>query len=210
MEPNKWGLIRQRDFDLFALPILSLIDNLSEYSIEEIPAEYQDGYRINETLSSLSTSNWGSCVSSLDVSAYDYVLAPNVNPKSSAYGTGLNSGNGDYTKYKVSVNLQATADVPAVLAYALFTVSDSFNHLHVNSMKGYHLPIYGLRRRSDNVNPKGLTNADSKSLQLAKADKLNQEADRIRDGVSGDVKEPVLDSLAGDRTATSGDGEADS
>lgn len=212
MEPNKWGLIRQRDLDLFALPLLYLIDNLSEYSIEEIPASYLDGKKISDSSGNTYSISDGSCVHNLDVSDYEFVLAPVITTPNAITSTGLNNGSGGFSTYCITAKKPTSFNSPyPVPAYVLLSIREQYTNLNVNSVINVHLPILGLRRhRSDNVNPKGLTNADSKSLQSAKADKLNQEADRIRDGVSGDVKEPVLDSVTGDRAADSGDAEADS
>lgn len=203
MEPNKLGLIRQKGLDLLSLPLDKyscwsfeldrLIDfgDLSDCKIDILPVNYtHEESALNKSGSIIS--NYGKSIGEVDGKGYDFVLVYVYCHSLTCFsGTAIGS-------YGSITNNTVCGEV--LNGWMIFeTRSRPYVRISTDTQRRQDFAI-GIKK----------INADSKSLQLAKADKLNQEADRIRDGVSGDVKEPVLDSLAGDRTATSGDGEADS
>lgn len=210
MIPNDFGLIRQKEHSLISAFYGDL--NLSECSMEVLMLDYTDHSYIASGTGKPSApgSSVAQAWARADVSKFDYVLIPVVSPVTLETRSGL-STDVDTAFDQIFVASKSNINNDMICAYALFdlTKHPTYRIANINSSVKLHLPILGfIRHRSDNVNPKGLTNADSKSLQSAKADKLDQEAERIRDEVSGDAKEPVLDSVTGDRAAAAGDGEA--
>lgn len=199
MEPNKWGLIRQKGLDLLSLPLDKysywsfdldrLIDfgDLSDCEIDILPVNYiANDSALNKSGSTIT--NYGKSIGEVDGKGYDFVLVYVYCHSSTCFsGTAFGSGGG------ITSNTMC-GDV--LNGWMIFeTRSRPYVRISTSTEKRQNFAI-GIKKK---------INADTKSLQLAKTDKLDQEADRIRDGVSGDVKEPVLDSLAGDRAANSGE-----
>lgn len=211
MIPNDFGLIRQKDHNLFAL-LFPYISDISEMHIELRyinDNEWMPGYISNSNGRVTSTESMKYAV--IDVSKYDYVLIPssaNIEEGPSAYSayTGLTISQ---SEINISYRAPLTPSSNNQSSYVFFELLHTdYKYAVLNQSKEHNMPIIGfIRHRSDNVNPKGIIkDVNSDLLQPVKENELNGEADRIRNELPGNAESPDLDSKSGSGADERADG----
>ena len=150
MVPNDFGLIRQKNHNLFACLFPNLKD-ISEYEFEVIYPEYIEGYTTN---GSTTTADVRFCYAVEDVSKYDMILYPAYGIGTTAIQSGMNStGLGASLTVYSSIRGYTNGMYTYNLTQVVVGVRD---HLIINSGTGEYLPYIGFKRhRTDGVNPKG-------------------------------------------------------
>lgn len=212
MIPNKWGLIRERALNLYALPLFADDLNIAEFYIEDLAPLFTytpgDGYKLDGTQTSSSVADSGT----LNITGYDFVLLPLIGMVRA--GTlQLCSGISieDAAEFISRVTSYNNGDAN-YMTYSIFALDRETNYaLKISIPKDKRPPVLAFKRhRSDNVNPKGIIrDATSDILQPIKEDKFNGEADGIRDDVSGNIERPDVDTGSDHRAADGSDEQTD-
>lgn len=197
MIPNDFGLIRQKDHNLFALLFPNLAD-ISEYDIEVL---YVDpaSWNLNRAVTGQAqvTIRNGMKYAIVDASKYDYILLPisTIVLTNGIYNGSISSSTLEETHNRIFIRNLSEG---GLTVYALLQIDD-YKYVVLNQRINDNIPIIGFRRhRSDGVNPKGMSkDAISDILQPIKADEFDGEAGRIRDELPGNTESPDIDSKSG-------------
>lgn len=162
MDPNKWGLIRQKDLSLIALPFMYDL-NLSEFEIEQINLEYTDELAYTTTSISNTSASVYNAIGVADISDknYDYLLIPAGVRKTAAY-SGLEVSGSD----SISRQIWHGSYTSDSYGYNLIDVPPDTIAIHVTMPLGYRFPALGfIRHRTDNVNPRNFGNTKEVNLE---------------------------------------------
>ena len=164
MIPNDFGIIRNKDRNLFGLPFdISNTINISNYNIEVLQPAYIDGKYYNDQGAHISATA-KSCAQ-IDISKYAYVFAPLISSGNTVTLTGLvvQTANPTGTSAFGSTRVSMPSSNGASYVYMLLKVptGGSYKALRINSLTGVHPPVIGLVvARTDDANPKGVKLSD--------------------------------------------------
>lgn len=151
MIPNDFGIIRQKDFALYALPFSDI--HLSNYDFRIIEPEYIEGYYYNQT--AVSTANADYCNAYVDVKGYDHVLIPMTISKGgiTTYSGLREPGTSGAMNPRINLS-KLTADTDQILCGYLFCEIQDKTDLFITGGAGIHKPVIVFKElRSDSANP---------------------------------------------------------
>ena len=161
-----YSITRIPNNDLIGLLFYPIV-SLSEYEIEVIHPEYVDGSVVTGSGSLSPDSTMSYAV--VDVSKYDYVIAPiTTDIAGTSYYTGFNAtGIGAYISSSKAISLRSGSNGGTITAWGIFKIDSQHIKCVINCRVNAKMPVIGLRRhRSDNVNPRSPQRPELEPIEI--------------------------------------------